>query len=499
VAQWDSSTLEDDLLPDKPNQYSAAYKRVVVLLLMTAYTFNAMDRGIISIVSQSMKLDLKLSDMQLGLLTGTAFALLYAFGGIPIARFAERVSRVNIITAALIVWSALSALCGAASSFAQLLLIRVGVGIAESGCSPPAHSLISDYFEPSRRASALSIYTCGISLGYLLAAVGGGFVAQHWGWRAACAMVGLPGIAIAIIIKLSVEEPPRGYSEPTPEDRGRPLLPVFSLRSEWRELLAVAKELLIDRPVLHMVLGVIIGAFAAYGFYAFVPPYFRRLFELDYTTIGILAGLAGGVAVGLGILAGGFVADALAAKNPRWYALVPAIGGILAVPLYFLAVSQAGWKAAATLLAIAGFFQYASLGPTFGVVQNVVNRRRRATATALLYILLNVFALGGGPLFTGWVIDRFADASFTQQSGKPGGASFAANCPGGAARAAADEAEQSACSAALARATRSGMQVTLLFFGWACLHYMLAAAGIAKSLRTAAMRNAAMGNAAPQL
>jgi predicted MFS family arabinose efflux permease len=478
-------------LPDKPNQHSDAYKRVVVLLLMTAYTFNAMDRGIISIVSQSMKLDLKLSDMQLGLLTGTAFALLYAFGGIPIARLAERISRVNIITAALIVWSALSALCGAASSFAQLLLIRVGVGVAESGCSPPAHSLISDYFEPSRRASALSIYTCGISLGYLLAAVGGGFVAQHWGWRAACAMVGLPGIAIAILIKLSVEEPPRGYSEMASEDRAGPLLPAFSLRSEWRELLAVARELLTDRPVLHMVLGVIIGAFAAYGFYAFVPLYFRRLFELDYTTIGVLAGLAGGVAVGLGILAGGFVADALAAKNPRWYALVPAIGGILAVPLYFIAVSQGGWKAATIVLSIAGFFQYASLGPTFGVVQNVVNRRRRATATALLYILLNVFALGGGPLFTGWVIDRFAAASFTQESGKQG-ASFAADCPGGAARAAADGATQSACSAALARATRSGMQVTLLFFGWACLHYLLASAGIAKSLRSAAVRNAAL-------
>ncbi|MGB6309085.1 MAG: MFS transporter, partial [Steroidobacteraceae bacterium] len=185
-----------------PTVYSAAYKRIVVLLLMTAYTFNAMDRTIISIVSQSMKLDLKLSDTQLGLLGGTAFAVLYAFGGIPIARLAERFNRVSILTAALILWSGLSALCGAARSFSQLLLIRVGVGVAESGCSPPAHSLISDYFEPSRRSSALSIYTCGISIGYLLAAAGGGYVAQHWGWRAACAMVGLPGLLIAVLIKL---------------------------------------------------------------------------------------------------------------------------------------------------------------------------------------------------------------------------------------------------------------------------------------------------------
>jgi MFS family permease len=200
-------------LKDKPNQYSTAYKRVVVLLLMTAYTFNAMDRNIISIVSQPMKVDLKLTDTQLGLLSGTAFGLLYAFGGIAIARLAERVSRVNIITVALIVWSAFSALCGAAAAFSQLVLIRVGVGVAEAGCSPPAHSLISDYFERSRRTSALSIYSCGTSLGYLLAAVGGGYVAQHWGWRAACAMVGLPGIVIAILIKAVIREPERGHSE----------------------------------------------------------------------------------------------------------------------------------------------------------------------------------------------------------------------------------------------------------------------------------------------
>jgi predicted MFS family arabinose efflux permease len=308
--------------------YSVAYKRVVVLLLMTAYTFNAMDRSIISIISQSMKLDLELTDTQLGLLSGTAFAVLYAFGGIPIARLAERISRVSIITVALIVWSTLSALCGAAVSFSQLLLIRVGVGVAEAGCSPPAHSLISDYFEPARRTSALSIYSCGTSLGYLLAAVAGGYVAQHWGWRAACAMVGLPGIAIAVLIKVFVREPPRGYSEFAAGNRDRSSLPAFSLKSELREVYAVGKALLVDWPVLHMVLGVTIGAFGAYGFYAFVPPYFSRAFGLDYTTIGIVAGLAGGVAVGMGIVAGGFVADALAKRDARWYALVPAIGGM---------------------------------------------------------------------------------------------------------------------------------------------------------------------------
>jgi predicted MFS family arabinose efflux permease len=469
---------------------------------MTAYTFNAMDRSIISIISQAMKLDLKLTDTQLGLLSGTAFALLYAFGGIPIARLAERMSRVNIITVALLVWSSLSALCGAAASFSQLLLIRVGVGIAEAGCSPPAHSLISDYFAPSRRTSALSIYSCGISLGYLLAAVAGGYVAQHWGWRAACAMVGLPGVVIALLVKVCIREPPRGHSEPRTGDRDRLLFPPFSLRAELRELRAVGKILVLDRPVLHMVLGVTLGAFAAYGYYAFVPPYFSRAFGLDYATIGVIAGLAGGVAVGMGIVAGGFVADALAQRAARWYALVPAIGGIIAVPFYLLAVLQADWRAATALLAIAGFFQYASLGPTFGVVQNVVDQRRRATATALLYVCLNVFALGGGPLFTGWVIDRFAESDFHRFDPRPAPqtagrvtatrASFTSGCPGGAAPATANAEAQSLCNSTLARATRQGILVTLVFFGWAFVHYFLASVGIAKTLKAAATRNAAV-------
>lgn len=472
-------------MQDQARAYSAAYKRLVTLLLMTAYTFNSMDRTIISIISQSMKLDLKLSDTQLGLLGGTAFALLYAFGGIPIARLAERVSRVNIIAVAMIVWSSLCALCGVAVAFPQLLMIRMGVGVAEAGCSPPAHSLISDYFEPAERTSALSIYSCGISLGYLLAAICGGYVAQHWGWRAACAMVGLPGILIAILIKVLVREPPRG----------RPPAASFSLRTEARELVAVGRALFADRPILHMVLGVTIGGFAAYGFYAFVPPYFSRAYHLDYGTVGLIAGLSGGVAVGVGIIVGGFVADALATRDPRWYALVPALGGLIAVPFYLLAVVQPDWRVATGLLSTAGFFQYTSLGPTFGVVQNVVHQRQRATATALLYICLSVFALGGGPLFTGWVIDEFAQADFhgtaAAQAAPNTYDSFNSRCPGGAAAAGAPAAIRSACDATLVRATRRGILVTLLLFGWAAVHYLLAAIGIGKALRAAALRNGA--------
>ncbi|MFO1468217.1 MAG: MFS transporter [Steroidobacteraceae bacterium] len=457
-----------------------SYQRLVLLLLMLAYAFNSMDRSIISIVGQSLKADLQLSDTELGLLGGTAFAMLYALGGLPIARLAERASRVNILSIAMFLWSSLTALCGVAGSFLQLLLIRMGVGVAESACSPPAHSLISDYVEPRRRASALSVYSVGLSLGYILAAAVGGYVTQHLGWRAACLLVGLPGIVMAGLIKGLVREPRRaGALGPAP---------AFSLRGELSELAAVTRVLFGQAAVMHMLLGITIGAFAAYGFYAFTPVYFIRRFGLDYTTVGLVSAFAGGVAVAFGILAGGFVADSLARHHRRWYALVPAIGGAISLPLYAAGVLAPGWMAATLLLALAGFFQYGLLGPTFGVVQNVVGPHRRATATALLYILLNVVALGGGPLFVGAVIDRAAEAQFAQPSGSPPaspGLSYRSSCPGGRA-AHGPPAADLRCRDTLAQATRAGLLASLLFFGWAALHYALAARGIARALALSA-------------
>lgn len=431
---------------------------------MSAYVFNSMDRNLIAIIGQSMKLDLKLTDTQLGLLGGTAFAALYAFGGIPVARLAERFNRVNILTLSLAIWSALTALVGAAGSFAQLVMIRVGVGVAEAGCSPPAYSLISDYFEPRRRASAFSIYTCAISVGYLLVAVAGGFTVQRLGWRAACVLVGVPGIAMALVIRAVVREPPRGYSDGQPSSvAAQPLS--FSLRTEWLELCAVARALLVDPPIRNVLLGVTISGFASYGLYAFVPPYFSRAFGLDYASVGLIAGMTGGVAVGIGIGLGGFLADSLAKRTARWYALVPAFGVALSAPLYAVALLASSWRPAAVALGAAGFFQYVSLGPTFGVVQNAVGARQRATAAALLYICLSVIALGGGPLFVGSAIDRFAEHAYP---------SFAQACPGGHA-ASTDAAAVHGCEVTLNLATRRGMLLVVLLYGWAAVHYFRAA------------------------
>ena len=201
------------LASERKPLFSAGYKRTVLVILTIVYTLNFIDRTILGIIGQPVKESLGITDNQLGLLTGLAFALLYTTLGIPIARLAERFSRVNIMAICITIWSAFTALCGLAPNFAAMLAFRVGVGVGEAGCSPPAHSLISDYFEPKQRASALSVFAFGIPMGGMLGAIFGGVIAQYLNWRLAFFIVGIPGVILAIAARLLLREPPRGHSE----------------------------------------------------------------------------------------------------------------------------------------------------------------------------------------------------------------------------------------------------------------------------------------------
>jgi MFS family permease len=495
--------------------FSEGYKRAVLVTLTLCYTLNFIDRTIVGIIGQPMKESLGITDNQLGLLGGLAFALLYTVLGVPIARLAERVSRVNIMAVCITIWSGFTALCGIAPDFTTMLAMRVGVGIGEAGCSPPAHSLISDYYEPKRRASALSVYAFGIPLGGMLGAIFGGLIAQYLNWRAAFFIVGIPGVLVALALKLVVKEPPRGHADiPVHPERVEDVTPdevaapgrsfIAEIAHETRELAAVGRRVFGRWSFLNMTLGVTLASFAGYGAGAFASPYFIRSFGLGLALVGVLFGIIGGISSGAGTLAGGFVTDWLSKRSAAWYALTPAIGLAVCVPIHILVYSQTDWRAAAWILLIPGVFQYTYLGPTFGVIQNAVDQRRRATATALLFLVLNLVALGGGPPFTGWLIDQFAQFNFAHPGrhgiadslvamfghGQAAGQAFTDLCPGGLPKKGALHALTAACKPSLVRATQEGQIVTFFFYAWGAFHYLLAAFTLPGDLRRAAAEQA---------
>lgn len=509
-------------------KFSSGYKGFVLGLLLLCYAFNFIDRTIISTIGPKIREDLHLTNTQLGLLGGLYFALLYTILGVPIARLAERWNRVRIISVALVVWSGFTALCGTAANFATLAGLRFGVGIGEAGCSPPSHSLISDYYEPSKRASALSIYSLGIPLGTMFGAAAGGFIAQTWGWRAAFMAVGMPGIILAIVAWLFVKEPPRGNSEV----EEHPALaedvvaqPVRGgLMHEFREIGAVIKVLFTKWPLLNMTLGVTLASFGGYGAGAFVPQYFYTTFPLSLALVGLLVGLImSGASSGLGTIVGGFLSDYLSKRSKAWYALTPAFGLMIALPIYLLAFTRTDWKLAFFILLFPGIFHYTYLGPSFAVVQNAVPARRRATATAVLFFFLNLIALGGGPTFTGSLVDSYAVANFAHPGidiftplgpalskafgdtamsyvhiftglldmakgviahapPAPAAGSYAATCPGGVAPKGASAATALLCKGAISKASQAGILITGFFYWWASIHYFLAAIGMAKQM-----------------
>jgi hypothetical protein len=263
-----------------------------------------------------------------------------------------------------------------------------------------------------------------------------------------------------------------------------------------KELGVVAAGMFGSWPVLNMVLGITLTSVGGYGIGQFSAPYFNRAFGLDYASVGLIFGLIGGLSSGVGTLAGGFVSDRASRWGARWYALTPAIGLAIATPIYLFAYTRPDWRIAAAVLLLPGVFHYTYLGPTFGVVQNVFPPHRRATATAVMFLFLNLIALGGGPLLTGWFIDRLGEMHFTGHAGgslvsaftglfSAGGQAFAQACPGGIAPAGADAAAQDACHGALVAATRQGILLTVFFYAWGALHYLLASFGMARKMAAA--------------
>lgn len=364
----------------------------VVGLLFVVYLLNYLDRQIVNILAEPIKHDLGLADWQLGLMTGLAFAVFYTFLGIPLARYADRprTNRSRLIAACLAVWSAMTALCGLAGNFAQLLAARIGVGIGEAGCSPAAHSLISELVPKERRATAMGVYSLGIPLGKLVGMVVGGVVAQTLGWRLAFIAVGLPGVALAVLTWFTLPSPPRPKAaQEAPEQ---------PLREAFADLARV-------RTFWWISLGGAFMAFVSYGQTAFMGSFFIRVHGLSVGEAGVLLGVALGLAGAAGTWFGGRVADLAGRRDSRAYVLIPAAAAGAGGILFGAAVLVPGVVPALVLLSAAGALNAIWYGPIFATVQGLVAPEQRATAAAVHLFVVNLVGLGLGPLAFGAISD----------------------------------------------------------------------------------------------
>jgi predicted MFS family arabinose efflux permease len=380
------------------NAETRSYRRYVLFILTLVYVFNFVDRQILVILQEPIKAELGLSDTQLGLLTGFAFALFYVVVGIPIARWADVGNRRNIVSLALVVWSGMTAVSGLAQNYVQLLLARIGVGIGEAGASPPSHSMISDYYAPEERGAAMSIYSMGLYIGILVGLLLGGWLADKIGWRMAFFAVGLPGILMAVVVRFTLKEPPRGgegmVSDPA---AGESYTFKETLKYLWR-----------SKAFRCASFAAGFCAFAGYSTLTFIPSFLIRSHGMTVSQVGIALGLIIGVSGVIGALSGGFLADKFGKNDMRWYLWVPGIGVLLSLPFSMLALTLDSLNIVLVCIFISNVFMSCYLGPTIAITHHLVKPSMRAMTSAILFFILNIVGLGCGPVVTGMMSDYLA-------------------------------------------------------------------------------------------
>ena len=370
--------------------------RYALGMLTIAYAFNFIDRQILVIIQESIKQEMGLADWQLGLLSGFAFALIYVTAGIPIAYWADRGNRRNIIALAVTVWSGMTALSGLANNYFQLFLARVGVGLGEAGGSPPAHAMISDLFPPERRASALAIYSAGLHFGIVLGFLLGAVINEWFGWRVAFMVVGLPGVLFALIFFFTVPEPERGRWESSAAAAYQP-----SVGETFRLLLRF-------RSFWFIAAGCGLTAFAGYGNGNFTPSFLVRSHGMGGTELGLWMAFGGGGGGMLGTLLGGYLAERFGAHDQRWYLWLPAVAGFLALPLAIPYLLSDDLRIVLPLLVVVSMLINTYLGPCLATCHALVPPSMRALTSAILLFVLNLIGLGMGPLVAGVLSDTFS-------------------------------------------------------------------------------------------
>ena len=435
------------------------YRSYVLSMLLLIYILNFIDRSLLSVVSPQMKPELGISDTAFGLLTGFGFALLYTLVGVPLAQFSETRNRVTIMAVCVALWSLMTALCGLSAevtigsitigAFWILLVCRIGVGIGEAGCTPPANSLIADYYPARSRSTALGFYGMGVTLGGMLANLIGGPITDAYGWRVAFFVLGIPGIAVALIMKFTVKEPPRGYTDPP-----------GTLRRSRVSFAEGFRELASKRSWWTNATAATFAAFCGYGISSFQSLFVNRTFGLTAGEAAVWINVPAALAGSLGALATGYLAERLSRRYPNAIAWLPGFGMILSVPFYVLAFSTDNLWICAVALCVAGFSKYGYLAAQYTIGQGVVSAQVRAVSTAVMLFVINLIGYGLGPLFIG----ALSDFLFRMQVAGLGAADLTRKACEGAATTALSGDLQAVCAVAHPESLQNSLLLTSLLY-----------------------------------
>jgi MFS family permease len=402
-----------------------------LIVLAGIGTVGFIDRIVVNVLVEPIKVEFALSDTQVSLM-GTAFSVLNIVLAVFVARYAERVARVPLIAFGTLLWSVATAVCGLASSWAGLLVARMGVGVGEAVGLPGNQSVVADYFPPSRRGLAISVLLLAPPIGAFIGFVGGGWIAQTYDWRFTFLIAAVPGLILAAIAYLFVAEPPRGQHDVAKSEDVPPLS-------------AVVQRLFGLPSARHLVIGSALAAMFGFGLNYFFTSLMMRQFSVGIGEAGLYAGLIASLPAAVSVIASGWLADRFGAKNPAAYALIPAVCMLVGGPFYAFAITQESLGLLLGLVSIATFLNFGYLGITFAALQNLMHPRMRATASALLS---GVYGVSGalGPILLGWMSDSFA------------------------------------ATRGEARGLATAMAVTGLLYVWAAVHYLLAARRLKQDL-----------------
>ncbi|HCG69081.1 MAG TPA: MFS transporter [Gammaproteobacteria bacterium] len=381
------------------NEVSDRQRSYTLFMLVLVFTSSHVDRQIMGILGQPIKESLLISDTQLGLLTGIMFAVFYATLGMPMAMWADRNNRRNLISFSVFLWSLMTAMCALATNFVQLLLLRIGVGVGEAGSNPPSHSIIADLYPPEKRSTAMAIFGTGINWGILIGFLVGGWINEWYGWQAAFVIVGLPGILLALLVRFTVVEPPRGHSEALQQEVAAP--------GFWEVVGFIWRNSVLR----HIVVAGALVSFAGYASVIWIPIYLVRIHDMGTGEVGSYLALLIGVGGAIGIYLGGRIADLMAARRgQQWLPWVVAISSLITLPLLFLT-----FMATTPTMAIAAYALPAMLGtlyvaPGFALIQNSTPLEMRSVAAAINLFVTNIIGLGLGPFTVGFFSDVFSQS-----------------------------------------------------------------------------------------